>query len=350
MNVKRAIALSRSRGKAISIAIVTLGVATIFYVEHRSAAHPSTDDATIDADVVHVASAVGGRIVDLPVTENAKVVKGDILFRLDPEPFELAVAQAEADLAVALGALDTRRRAIETEKANAAVAAEQSRRAQTNLELATRTVDRLRHLVDKAFIPAQQYDQARTTQADAATSLRQARETERAAAQAIGLDAAAAAAVRAREAALALTRRALSNTTIYATHDGRIVGLSVASGEMALPSQALFTLIDTEEWFAVANFRETDLQNLAIGDCATVFSMIDRRQPIKGVVESVGWGVMDAERINLPRSAPFVQRSLNWVRVAQRFPVRIRLENPPEPVMRLGASAVVEIKHGAACS
>ena len=78
--------------------------------------------------------------------------------------------------------------------------------------------------------------------------------------------------------------------------------------------------------------------------------MIDRRQPIKGIVQGIGWGVLDEERINLPRSVPYVQRSLNWVRVAQRFPVRVRLENPPEQLMRLGASAVVEVKHGDNCS
>jgi membrane fusion protein, multidrug efflux system len=129
-----------------------------------------------------------------------------------------------------------------------------------------------------------------------------------------------------------------------------VVGLTILSGEMVVPSQTLFTLISTEEWFAVANFRETDLHAIVVGDCATVFSMIDRSKPIKGVVEGIGWGVLDEERINLPRSVPYVQRSLNWVRVAQRFPVRVRLENSPEQLMRLGASAVVEVKHGDTCS
>jgi multidrug efflux system membrane fusion protein len=119
---------------------------------------------------------------------------------------------------------------------------------------------------------------------------------------------------------------------------------------MVVPSQSLFTLISTEEWYAVANFRETDLHAISVGNCATVFSMIDRRKPITGVVEGVGWGVLDTDRVNLPRSVPYVQRSMNWVRVAQRFPVRIRLQGPPEQLVRLGASAVVEIKHGDACS
>ena len=114
-----------------------------FYVTNRRSIRPSTDDATIDANVVHVASAVGGRIIELAAAENAKVSKGDLLFRIDPEPYRLAVEQAEADLGVALGALDTRRRAIVTEKSNATIAREQIKRAQANLELATRTAERL---------------------------------------------------------------------------------------------------------------------------------------------------------------------------------------------------------------
>jgi multidrug efflux system membrane fusion protein len=339
-----------SRGKIISVAIIATGVAAGLYVERRVSIRPSTDDATIDADVVHVAAAVGGRIIELPVTENAKVSKGDLLFRIDPAPYRFTVEQAEADLEVAVGALDTRRRAIATEKSNATIAAEQIKRAQTNLELATRTADRLRPLAGKAYVPTQQFDQAQTAQRDAATSLQQARQQEAATLHAIGTEEAAVAAVQARQAALAIARRALEDTTVRAWHDGRVVGLTVLSGEMVVPSQALFTLISTEEWFAVANFRETDLHAIAVGDCATVFSMIDRNQPIKGVIEGIGWGVLDDERINLPRSLPYVQRSLNWVRVVQRFPVRVRLENPPELLMRLGASAVVEVKHGDKCT
>ena len=139
-----------SRGKIISLAIIAIGVAMGIYVENRISIRPSTDDATIDADVVHVAAAVGGRIIELPVIENAKVAKGDLLFRIDPEPYRLAVEQAEADLGIAVGALDTRRRAIATEKSNATIASEQIKRAQTNLELATRTAERLRPLAGKA--------------------------------------------------------------------------------------------------------------------------------------------------------------------------------------------------------
>jgi multidrug efflux system membrane fusion protein len=336
-------------GKLISLAIVAVAIGVGFYALRRSALLPSTDAATIDADVVHVAASVGGRIIDIPVAENVLVSKGDLLFQIDPVPHRLAVAQAEADLDLAEAALATERRVLSTQRSAAAVAKEQTLRATTNLELATRIVERLTPLAAKGYVPKQQLDQAETAQRDAETSLRQAREQEAAAARAIGTEEGAEAAVQARKAALGIARRGLEDTTVRAPHAGRITGLSVSTGEVVAPSQALFTLINTEEWFAVANFRETDLAEIAPGDCATVFSMIDRRVPIKGVVLGIGFGVLDTDRVNLPRSLPYVERSLNWVRVAQRFPVRIRLENPPERLARLGASAVVEVKHGYAC-
>jgi multidrug efflux system membrane fusion protein len=338
-----------SRGRIVSLAIVAIAIAAGIDASYTSASHPSTDDATIDADVVHVAPAVGGRIINIAVTENSTVSKGDLLFQIDPLPYRLAVAQAEADLALAEAELDTRRRVLATERSNAAIAEEQAKRAWTNGKLAARTVERLGPLADRGFVPKQQFDQAQVAQHDAATSLRQAQEQEAAALRAVGTEASATAAVRAREAALAIARRALEDTTVRAPHDGRVVGLSVLSGEMVVPSQALFTLIDSEAWYAVGNFRETELKAIAVGDCVTAYSMIDRTQAIKGIVEGIGWGVFDEERINLPRSVPYVERSLNWVRVAQRFPVRVRLANPPQRLMRLGASAVVEVKHGAAC-
>jgi multidrug efflux system membrane fusion protein len=333
----------------VSVLIILLGAGAVGYALHRRALLPATDDATIDADIVHVASAVGGRIIDILVAENMPVAKGDLLFQIDPEPYRLAVAQTQADLDLAEAALATQRRLLSTQRSAVTVAGDQVKRAITNLDLAARTVERLRPLAAKGYVPTQQFDQAQTAERDATTSLEQAREQEAAATRAVDTDAGAEATVRARQAALAIAMRALEDTTVRAPHAGRVVGLTVSTGEMVIPSQSLFTLVSSDEWFAVANFKEFDLAAIGVGDCATVYSMIDRNRPIKGVVQGIGSGVLDEERINVPRSVPYVERSLNWVRVAQRFPVRVRLEAPPPPLMRLGASAVVEVKHGAAC-
>jgi multidrug efflux system membrane fusion protein len=333
----------------ISLAIITVALGLAAYVLHRSSIMPTTDDAAIDADVVHIAAEVGGRIIEIPVQENSHVTKGDLLFQIDPVPYRLAVDQARANLDLAKAALETQRRVLSTQRSAAIVAADQARSAETNLNLATRTVERLRPLAAKGYVPTQQLDQAQTTQRDATTSLEQAREQQAASVRAIDTDEAALATVRARQADLAIAERHLQDTTIRATHAGRVVGLTVLSGEMVAPSQSLFTLVNDEEWFANANVRETDLHAISVGDCATVYSMIDRTQAIKGVVQGVGSGVLDTDRVNLPRSVPYVERSLNWVIVAQRFPVRVRLIDPPQNLVRLGATAVVEVKHGAGC-
>jgi multidrug efflux system membrane fusion protein len=329
--------------------IIAVAAGFGLYALHRGEIMPTTDDASIDADVVHVAAEVGGRIINIPVEENSRVKQGDLLFQIDPAPYQHAVDQARANLAIAKATLETQRRFLSTQRSTAVVAADQTRSAETNLELATRTVERLRPLAAKGYVPTQQLDQAQTTQRDAVTSLQQAREQAAAAVRAIDTEDAAIATVQAREAELAIAERHLQDTTVRATHAGRVVGLSVLSGEMVAPAQSLFTLVNDEEWFAVGNFRETDLHAIAVGDCATVYSMIDRTAAIKGVVQGLGAGVLDTDRVNLPRSVPYVERSLNWVIVAQRFPVRIRLVDPPETLVRLGATAVVEMKHGNSC-
>ncbi len=333
----------------VGIVLLLIGLAVVFWIKTASISFLSTDDASVDAEVVHVAALVGGRIIELPIHENQLIHKGDLLFRIDPGSYQTNVAVAEAQLSIAHAAASSKKRLVTSQRWNAEIASGQIKRAQENLALSQRTQDRLGPLAAKGYIPQQQLDQAKVTAQDAATSLAQAQQQEQAAHSLVDTIDAATANVRAAEAALDNARRALRDTEVRAPHDGRVAGLSVSTGEIVAPSQSLFTLINTEEWYASANFREIDLHRVKAGSCATVYSMIDRRTPIKGVVESIGYGVVADDKINIPRSVPYVQPSLNWVRVAQRFPVRIRLEAPPQELVRLGASALVEISHGPKC-
>lgn len=345
----RTAGLPRRRQLGIAIAIVVIAATAALMLFQSRGTRMASDDASIDADVVHIAAAVGGRITELVVHENDAVKRGDVLLRIDPQPYEQALAIAQANVDVAQATLQGQRRTVATQRSSATIATEQTRRAETNLGLSHRTEQRLHPLTDKGYVARQQLDQAQVAVRDATTSLDQAREQERAARQAVGSTAASEAALRAAEAALASAQSALANTVVRAPHDGRVVGLTISTGEMVAPGQAVFTLINTEEWFVVANLRENELQAIAVGDCATVYSMLDRSKALKGAVQSVGWGILADDRINLPRSVPYVKPSLNWVRVAQRFPVRIVLEDPPANLVRMGASASVEIHHGAAC-
>lgn len=341
--------IRKKRPLGLVLALIVITASIVFAFKTLSKTPLSTDDASIDAEVVHVASPVGGRIIELPVGENQLVHKGDLLFRLDPVPYQNNVAVAKAQLAVARASVSSKQRLVESERWNAEIASQQIGRAQENLALSQRTQERLGPLAAKGYVPQQQFDQAKVAATDAATSLAQAERQNSAAHSLVDNADAAMANVRAAEAALTNALRALQDTEVVAPHDGRVTGLRVSTGEVVAPSQSIFTLINTEEWYATANFREIDLGRVQPGNCATVYSLIDRRTAIKGVVDSIGYGVLADDKIDIPREVPYVQPSLNWVRVAHRFPVRIRLEEPPQNLVRLGASALVEIGHGSEC-
>ncbi len=328
--------------------VIGAGAAAWLYLHHTER-NPLSEDAVLTASIVHVASSVPGRIVTMAVAENQKVAKGELLFAIDPEPFRLAVEQARADLRIAEAARDAQQRTISAEQSNAAIATEQVTRARTNLALAEQTLARLTPLLRPGYVTAQQVDDARTARDDARTSLTQAARQAEAAASLVSTLDAAQALVEARRAALAIAERGLANTEIRAPHEGRVVGLTVTTGEIVAPGQSVFTLIDTGTWFASASFRETELPSIAVGDCAQVRALADRSVIIAGRVTGIGWGVISEDVVNLPRGLPYVPKSLNWVRIIQRFPVRIRLIDPPEDLMRIGASAVAVVHHGGRC-
>ncbi|EHH69490.1 multidrug transporter subunit MdtN [Gluconobacter morbifer] len=343
--------ISGKKPVGIFIAVLCVGAATLFgiHVAHEDSQYPSSESASIDAELVHVASTVGGRLVDLRVRTNQHVHKGDILYRLDPEPYELTVRQAEANLALAKAEVENQQRLVSVKTANAATASDQVTRTRTNRDLAARTVERLRPLADHAYIPWQQYDQARVALHDAEVSLAQSEQQSMAAGVAIGDLKSSLAAAAASQAALDHARYELRQTVVTAPQDGYVTSLNVRPGEVLAPSQVLFTLITDDAWYATANIREINLNAVHAGDCATVYSMINRKSSIHGHVESIGWGVLSADSAGIARSLPLVPRQMDWVHVAQRFPVRIKLDGTTLELLRLGATATVEIRYGAAC-
>ena len=333
----------------IGLLILLIAIASLVSFYSYRESNLLSDDAIIQAEVVHMSPAVPGKLIELNVEEGSRVKQGDLLYRLDPEIYRWTLQQAEAELAMAKAALNTKGRVVKAESANATIASEQIRRAQTNLALATRTVNRLKPLVEQGFATQQELDIATTTQRDAQVSLSQAGFQREAAEQLVGEVDAAMAAVLAAEASVSIASKALADTEIYAPHDGLVVGLHVSTGERLAPGQSLFTLINTGHWYAQALYLETELKNIAIGDCVSVYALANPQQELQGRVVNIGWGVNNEQVISLPRSLPYVQKSLNWVRVAQRFPVRILLIDPPAELMRMGASATTTVRVGQKC-
>jgi multidrug efflux system membrane fusion protein len=341
--------LGKALGAVIAIAIIAGAAVLGWKYLRESEENPLSEDAVVQANLINISSTVPGRIIELAVKDNARVRKGDLLFRIDPVPYELAVAQVKADLGIAEAALSTQERTIRAETSNADIAVEQAARAQVNLELATQTLDRLTALRPKGYVTAQQVDDAATAKRDATISLRQAIAQRQAADALVSTADGAEALVQARRAALALAERNLADTEVRAPHDGLVVGLNVSTGEFVITGQSVFTLIDTDAWFITAAFRETELRQITVGDCATTYVMADQSIPIRGRVVGIGWGVASGELLPIPRSLPYVPKTLNWVRVSQRFPVRILLDEPPEDLMRAGASAIAVVHSADRC-
>ena len=198
---------SGSRGKLIAVLIVCAALGMAVYAALVSWHRPSTSDASINADVVHVAANVGGSIIDIAVQEDSYVKKGDLLFQIDPRPYQLAVDQSQADLEVAQAQLDTSRKSVSTQRSQAAIARDQAITARANYELATRTADRIKPLTAKGYVTNQQGDQADVSAKEAATQLQQARVQEAAALQAVETVQAAESTVAEKAAALRIAAR-----------------------------------------------------------------------------------------------------------------------------------------------
>jgi membrane fusion protein, multidrug efflux system len=320
-------------------AVILLAVLTVRRVDLR----PRTDDAYLQADIVHMAPDVSGRIIELDVQDNQTVHRGDVLFRIDPVPFRLRVEQAQATVRGLEGKLAVTADQVAAQTSNADTANRGIATAEAQYTLASSTLARMEPLLPRGYVTAEQVDQARTAKRTAEVALQQARLQAQSALKAISSTKPVAEELEAARATLAMAERDLRLTVVQSPCDGRITALEIAAGEFAVTGKPVFTIIDTEHWYAIGNFRETDLMKINRGQHALVYVMTAPQTPVKGVVNSLGGAVAPDEGATF-LGLPHVPRSLNWVRIAQRFPVRILLDAPPESLMRIGATAAIVIE------
>ena len=325
---------------AVAAAIV-MGIVALGWLDRR----PRTHDAHIYADTTLLAPDVSGRIVKIHVRDNQSVHKGDVLVDIDPEPFELRVRQARASIDALQAQIDLTTRQIAAQTSGADAAATQVGRARAQLALARDTRKRLEPMLGQGYVTEQQVDEARTNERSAESALETSVHQSTQARQAIADTETLLAQLRGAESALALAERDQRNAKVYAPFDGRVAGLEIAEGSYAAAGHPLFTLIDTSRWYAIADFRETELPQIHAGDPATVWLMADTAHPLKGRVESLGSGVRPDNGAGAP-GLPAVERSLKWVIVAQRFPVRVLIDSAPPDALRIGATASVKVSPG----
>jgi len=334
---------SPRNGRILAAGAAAAALALSIYVVRRVDSAPRTDDAYAYADTVNVAPEVNGRIVDLCIADNQAVRKGDVLFRLDPRPFEQVLAKAQASLAALDQEIMLTRRTVNAQKLAAAMATTNIERARALSSQATDTRQRMDPLAGDGFVAADQLDQARTAEQAAKVQLAAAElDARRAEAAVSGVDAL----VARREvikAEIAQAQLNLEYATVKAPCDGRVVGLRISAGQYAGAGHPVFTLVDTERWYVVANFRETELAHIRPGCSAQVHLLGEPGQGYQGTVESVGCGVFPEDGGGDANGLPKVPKSINWVRVNQRFPVRILVPGADPGRFRLGESAVATI-------
>lgn len=325
----------------VLLVIVAAAVLSV-WAWRRSAAHPSSDAAEVTAPVIGISAIVPGLVSDVAVRENQRVQAGDLLFRVDPEPYRLELDQARAALAAAESELRQGEGNLALQQSNADVASSQITRAEANLELAEQTLARLEPLLGQGYVTAQDVDAARTAVRDATVTLAQARSHAYGTDAFVGTLDTRRSQVDAARATVALAERNLRNTEVRAPRDGVLVGMVLTAGEYVVTGATLFSLIDDSQWRVSALFRETDLPQIRIGDPARVFLLSAPDTPIAGMVTGIGWGVRSSEEAQV-LGMPLVASKLDWVRAARRFPVEIELEDAPGGLVRLGASASVRI-------
>jgi multidrug efflux system membrane fusion protein len=356
-------------------------------VVHHTGRYPRTDDSEIVANFIGIAPQVEGPLVRLHVHDNEFVKKGDLLFEIDDRPYRYALEKAISDQSTLEGKVSDERRqiaaqlsavsvseanihsteadvsrwaaAVEQARADVAAAEQAVSRARAEWMYASNNLHRVEPLLVKRFVTVDQVDRARTSEVAQAQSLKQSEaqlQQAQAAVQATLAQEQRSKAILAQSkaqyqqsqnavttleplvnqrgakaSAIDIAQYNVNNCRVYAPFEARVTNLTISEGAYAHIGQQVFTLIDARTWWAVANFREGQLERIAPGMRADVYVMSKPNVRFSGVVDSVGFGVTpDADVVGrLTPGLPDVQRTLNWVHLASRFPVRARVENPP---------------------
>jgi membrane fusion protein (multidrug efflux system) len=265
-----------------SILIIFL-MASLFYGYAKyNDFFPSTDDAYLQANIVNIAAQVTGPVKDIFVEDHQFVKAGQLLFTIDPKPFEIALEQSKANLAETQALLDTQ----------------------------SKDTSRILELVTKGQMTKMEGDDAEGKLTQLTASLKVA------------------------QSELNTAELNLQYTNILAPSNGYITNFTLRKGEMVQATSPLFALVENDHWWVNANFKETDLERIKIGQSAKIIFDMYPSITFKGKVQGISAGSGATFAVLPPENA-----TGNWVKVTQRFPVRIDIINPDSKYpLRMGAS------------
>lgn len=252
---------------------------------------PWTRDGHVRADVVEVAPDVSGLVTEVMVRDNQTVRKGDLIFRIDPQRFQLSLQLAEAALA--------------SQKAT--------------MEEAQRDLVRYRHLSEHDITSQQKLEQAQASATIAEAGYQQAVANE------------------------AIAKLNLERSEVHAPANGIVTNLGLNPGDYVTAGKGVTALVNTDTIHAEGYFEETKLHRIHIGDPVTI-QLMGQKDRITGHVESIAGGIEDRERGSGSNLLADVAPTFSWVRLAQRIPIRIALDHVPESIRLIpGLTATVVV-------
>ncbi|WP_133126797.1 HlyD family secretion protein [Legionella nagasakiensis] len=311
--------------------VISLTVITIAYLAYRYFAYYNThtDDAYVSAHVVNMAALVSGPISKIYIKDNQQVKKGDKLLEIDPRPYLYAMQKTKADLNMAKIKYKNDKFAIN-------VAEERFKQSQVMLRLSEDHVKRYQKLQSKGDLAeiklldmqAKMQEQAAVVMA-AAQELKIAQEN---------LDINE---VLAAKAAYSKAHYLYHHTTLYAPENGYITNFNIRHGQYIKKGQGLFALVETKYWWVVSRYRETAIRLIKIGDKAKITLDMYPGKTFHGHVESIGWGINRVQAGEVaPSTLTYMEATEDWIKIAQRFPVRIFFDEIDEKYpLRIGANA-----------
>jgi membrane fusion protein (multidrug efflux system) len=320
--------------------LAAAGAGVVWWLHARN--YVSTDDAFIDTRSVAVSPQVAGVVVALPVTDNQFVAKGALLARIDPRDYEAALRQAEAQLEQAKASIANTDAQIAAQEAKIAQSKTAVTQAEAALTFAQEQSDRAQRLLKSGAgtQQSQQQTQSELTQRQAALAAAKASEiaAEKQLAVLQAQKRSAQAQVDAAEAAVNRAQINLERTGVNAPEAGRVANLGTAVGSYAQPGATLMILVPRTVWIT-ANFKETDLGGIKVGDPAEIEVDAYPGRTFKGHVDSIQPGSGTAFSL-----LPAQNATGNYVKIVQRVPVKIVFDNPPDVYLGPGMSVVPTVK------
>ncbi len=327
----------RFAGHLLSAAIVIATIIVSIYVARLYYLYPRTDDAYVRANMVGIAPHVSGPITELPIVDNQYVKQGDLLFIVDPRPYQSALDAAVARLQLTELNIKALEDAIRTAKSDQV-------RLEADAAYDKQYLNRIEPLLAKHFVTANDVFNARSRVSAAEAAVQSARSDVGKAQNQLGQYGNINALRKAAEAAVYDAKLNVGYCYVRAPYNGWVTNLNIAEGQYANEGREVVSLVDDRKWYVIANFRETFLSHIQPGMAAEVFILAYPNKRFRGRVQGVGWALYQQNGATV-EGLPQTEATLNWVRLSQRFPVRIVLEDrDPKYPFRTGTTAVVTIQ------